>query len=81
MDRMSRFKLTLHWPSKATISLVMTPFVKKGVCETKILDLIDDGVVAPAFCASRLTMDPLKDPWSVLERHDNCFCLQVDSIY
>ena len=78
MDRMSRFKLTLHWPSKGTISMVMTPFLKKGVCETKILDLIYDGVLPPAFCASRLTTDPLKDPWSVLEPHGQWFCLQLE---
>ena len=77
MDRMSRFKLTLHWPSKATISVVMTAFSKKAVCETKIVDLVD--VFAPAFCAPRLTADPLKDPWSVLERHNNCFCLQLET--
>ena len=73
MDRKSRFKLTLHWPSEGTISLVMTPFLKKGVCETKILDLIYDGVLPPAFCASRLTADPLKDPWPVFELHYNYF--------
>ena len=78
MDRMSRFKLTLHWPSKATIPVVMTAFSKKAVCESKILDLVDDAVVAPVFCAPRLTADPLKDPWSVLEPHDKWFCLQLE---
>ena len=64
---MSRFKLTLQWPSKGTISRVMKASAKEAFYESKIEDLFADAAVVPAFDARRLATDPHKDQWPVVE--------------
>ena len=77
LDRMSRFKLTLHWPSKATISVVMTASSKEAVCEIKPIVFVAAPSFAPAFVARRLATDPHKDQWPVVELHWTSFLWQA----
>lgn len=77
LDRMSRFKLTLHWPSKATISVVMTASSKEAVCESKPIVFVAAPSLHRLFCARWLATDPLKDPWPIVELHSTSFCLQA----